>query len=130
MSRVHGKDISTLTLAGQTLLADTISIGPKVGVATHDTTTIGDDWMEATSGLKGGEEFDHELFYNNTVTTGTWDYITTKLVAGAAVELIISDGTRTITGNVIVTGVTLPISVADMMKFTASYKWTGTVAFT
>lgn len=127
MSRIHGKDLSTLSLAAQSLLTDTISIGPKISAATHDTTTLGDDWMESISGLKGGDEFDHELAYDNANTTGTWAYLTGKL--GSSCELIIGDGTRTITGNVIVTGLSLPISVADMMKVTASYKWTGTVSF-
>jgi hypothetical protein len=129
LARVHGKDLASLTLAAQSLLADTISIGPKVSVQTHDTTTIGDDWMESTSGLKGGDEFDHEMFYDNTNTTGTWAYLTGKFDAGAAVALSIGDGTRTVSGNVIVTAVSLPISVGDMMKFTASYKWTGAVTF-
>lgn len=129
MARLHGKDVSTLTVAAQSLLADTISIGPKTSVKTHDTTTLGDDWEEATAGLKGGDEFSHELFYDNTAATGTWAYLTGKWNAGAAVELIISDGTRTITGNVLVTSVTLPISVTDMLKFTATYKWTGSIAY-
>lgn len=126
---MHGKDLSVLTLAAQSLLADTIDIGPKISAATHDTTTLGDDWMEATGGLKGGDEFDHTMFYDNTVTTGTWAYLTAKLEAQVAVELVIGDGVRTITGNVLVTAVSLPISVGDMMKFTASYKWSGAVTF-
>jgi hypothetical protein len=127
MARLHGSDLSTLTLGGQTLLADTISIGPKLSVATHDTTTIGDDWMESTAGLLGGDEFDHEMFYDNTNTTGTYAYLMAKLIAKAPVPLVISDATRTLTGDVLVTGVSDPISVGDMRKITASYKWTGTV---
>lgn len=129
MARVHGKDIATLTLATQTLLADTIALNFKASAQTHDTTTIGDDWIEHTAGLKGGDEITHEMFYDNTETTGTWDYVS-GLLGGAASELIISDGTRTITVDVIVKDVTMPISVADMMKFTATYQLTGEVAFT
>lgn len=129
MSRLHGKDVSVLSLAAQSLLADTISIGPKISAASHDTTTLGDDWMEATGGLKGGDEFDHELFYDNAATTGTWAYLTGKFDAQAAVSLIIGDGVRTVTGNVLVTGLSLPIAVGDMMKVTASYKFTGAVTF-
>ncbi len=127
MARLHGKDLSTLTLATQSLLSDTISIGPKVSVQTHDTTTFGDDWLEATAGLKGGDEFSHEMFYDNTNTTGTWAYLTSKL--GLSCALVIGDGTRQISGDVIVTAVDLPIAVAEMMKFTATYKWTGAVTF-
>lgn len=127
--RLHGSKLTILTLAAQALRADTISIGPKISVATHDTTTIGDDWMESTSGLKGGDEFDHEMFYDSAADTGTWAFLTGLLDAGAAVELVIGDGVRTITGSVLVTGLSLPISVGDMMKVTASYKFSGPVVF-
>lgn len=128
MARVHGKDISTLTLNSQALLTDTIALNFKASAVTHDTTTLGDDWIEATSGLKGGDEISHELFYDNTVTTGAWAFIT-ALIGGAAVTLAFSDGTRTVSMSVIVTGVSLPISVGDMLKVTATYKITGTITF-
>jgi hypothetical protein len=129
LSRVHGKDISTLTLDNQPLLSDTLSINPMLSAATHDVTTLGDDWIEHIAGLKGGDEISHEMMYDNTTTTGTWDFVSSR-VGGVPVALVIGDGTRTLTYSVIVKSVSLPISVADMMKFTASYQVTGAVSFT
>ena len=128
MARVHGKDLSALTLNAQTLMADTIALNFEVSGKTHETTTIGDDWEEAVAGLKGGDEITHELFYDNTVTTGTWAFIT-NLLGAAAVTLSFSDGVRTQSGSVLVTKVSLPVQVGDMMKMTASYKLTGAVTF-
>ncbi len=128
MARVHGKDLTTLTLGGQSLLADTVSLGFKISAQTHDVTTIGDDWVEAIAGLMGGDEIDHELFYDNTAATGTWAYLSGKL-GGASSALVIGDGVRTITANVIVTSLSLPVNVGEMMKITATYKLTGAVTF-
>jgi len=127
MARVHGKDLTILTLGGQSLLADTVSLGFKVSAKTHDVTTIGDDWVESIAGLKGGDDIDHELFYDNINTTGTWAYLSGLL--GSSTALVIGDGTRTITANVVVTGLDLPIDVGEMMKVKATYKLTGAVTF-
>jgi hypothetical protein len=126
VSRVHGKDLSTLTLNSQSLLADTIALDFGLSAATHDTTTMGDDWEEATAGLKKGDDVSHELFYDNANTTGSY-YFLTALVGGAAVPLSFGDGTRTTACNVIVTGVSTPYSVNDMVKIKATYKPTGAV---
>ena len=128
MARVHGKDISTLTLNSVNLLADTKELNFEVTAATHDTTTIGDDWFEATAGLKGGDEISHVLMYDNTNTTGNW-VVLTGLLGGSAVTLAVSDGTRTISASVVVTGLSLPINVGEMLQVTATYKLTGTVTF-
>jgi hypothetical protein len=128
MARCHGKDLSSLTLNSQALLSDTVALGFKASAETHDTTTIGDDWKEATAGLKGGDEISHELFYDNANTTGSY-YFVTNLLGGAAVTLSFGDGTRTTACSVIVKSVDLPVSVADMMKFTATYQITGAVTF-
>lgn len=128
MARLHGKDISVLTLAGQTLLADTIAIGPKVSAEMHETHTMGDDWKEFTAGLKGGDDIEHEMFYDDTVTTGSYAYVC-GLLGGAASALAITMGARTFGCNVIVKAVSLPMSVGDMLKITATYTITGTVTF-
>jgi hypothetical protein len=62
MARIHGKDLSLLNVdnaAGTAadFKADTMSLDFSVSAETHDTTTIGDQWREFTSGLKGGDEF-------------------------------------------------------------------------
>lgn len=128
MSRVHGKDLSSLTLNAQALLTDTISLSFSASADTEDTTTMGDDWHEATAGLKGNDDISHEMFYDNTVTTGTWAFVT-NLLGAAATTLSFGDGTRTVSVSVIVTNVSLPVNVANMMKFTATYKATGAVTF-
>ena len=128
MARVHGKDLSTLTLNSQSLLADTVALDFTVSAETHDTTTIGDDWKEAIAGLKGGDDISHEMFYDNTATTGTWAFVT-NLLGAAATTLSFGDSTRTVSVSVIVKEVSLPIAVGDMMKLTATYQMTGTVTF-
>jgi len=124
VARLHGKDVSVLTLAGQTLLADTISIELNIGADVHDTTTMGDDWKEGTAGLKGGTDISHEMFYDDTATTGTWAYCV-GLVGGASSSLVVTAGARTVTVPVIVKEVGLPLSVGDMAKFTATYQMIG-----
>lgn len=128
MPRVHGKDMTTLTLGGQSLLADTVSLDFSASAETHDVTTLSRSWQESIAGLRGGDEISHELMYDNMATTGTWAFLTNRL-GGSAVALVISDGTRTITANVIVTKVGLPVKVSDMLRISASYKLTGAVTF-
>ncbi len=129
MARVHGKDLSTLTLNAQPLLTDTTTLTFQASAETHDTTTLGDDWKEATAGLKGGDDISHEMFYDNTVTTGTWAFVT-NLLGAAATTLSFGDGVRTVSASVIVKSVSAPITVADMIKFTATYQITGLISFT
>lgn len=128
MARLHGKDLATLTLNSQSLLADTVALNFEASAAVHDTTTMGDDWLEFTQGLLGGDDITHEMFYNNTNTTGTWAFVT-GLLGAAATTLSFGDGTRTVSCSAIVTKCSLPMSVGDMVKFTATYKMTGTVTF-
>lgn len=128
MARVHGKDLAVLTLGGQTLLADTIALDFKVSSDVHDAHTMGDDWKESIGGLKGGDDISHEMFYDNTVTTGTWAYVTNLL--GTSSTLAFGDGTRNVSVSAIVKEISLPIKVADMMKMTVTYRLTGAVSFT
>ena len=132
MARVHGKDLSSLGVDDSggsvvSMLAETISLDFKHSVETHDTTTLGDDDKEFTAGLKGGDTFDHEIFYNNTTTTGIWAIYTARL--GVSGTLSFSDGTRTVSMETIVTALSLPIKVNDMLKATATHQITGAVTY-
>lgn len=133
MSRVHGKDFTAINVDQSTGLAidvtaQTVSIDFQVSAAQHDTTTIGDDWFETTSGLKGGDSVSHEMFYDNTVSTGTWAHMSGRL--GIEGTLSITDGVRTISCETNVERVSLPIKVGDMTRLTVSHKVTGAVSFT
>lgn len=133
MARVHGKDISSLSVdsaAGTPadMLADTKELGFKVSAATHDTTTLGDDWFESIAGLKGGDEFDHVLMYDNTTTTGNWAVYTARL--GVIGTLSFGDGTRTVSMETLCTALSLPVNVGEMLQVTATHKITGAVSFT
>ena len=129
MARLHGKDVTSLTVDAVSMLADTVALNWQHSVQTHDTTTMGDDDMESTAGLRGGDEITHELFYNNTNTTGSYAKLTALLAAGTAVTLSFGDGTRTTSCSVIVTQVGTPITVGDMVKLNATYKMTGAVTY-
>lgn len=128
MARVHGKDLTSLSVHTQDMLADTMELNFSVSSETHDTTTIGDDWREFTAGLKGGDEFDHTVMYDNTNTTGTWAKYT-SILGAAGGTLSFGDGTRTVSMSTIVTKLSLPVSVGDMMKVTATHKISGAVTF-
>lgn len=132
MARVHGKDLTSLSVdnsAGtpSNVLAQTVSLDFAVSAETHETTTIGDDWKEFTAGLMGGDTFNHELFYDNTNTTGVWVVMTGRL--GIEGTLSFGDGTRTVSMETVVTNVSLPIKVNDMMKCTVTHQITGAVTF-
>jgi hypothetical protein len=132
MARVHGKDISSINIdnaAGTPadFKASTMSLDFSVSAETHDTTTIGDQYREFTSGLKGGDDVSHSFMYENTNTTGIWPVYTGRL--GIEGTLSFSDGTRTVSMETVVTKLSLPIAVGDMMKATATHKITGTVTF-
>lgn len=132
MARVHGKDFTTVSVddSGGTpvaMVSDTMSIEFTTSAETHDTTTIGDDWREFTAGLKGGDELSHSFMYDNTSTTGIWEIYRNRL--GVAGTLTISDGVRTLAMETIVTKLSLPVQVGDMVKCSASHKVTGAVTF-
>lgn len=130
MARVHGKDISTLTVddsggSARSLLADTISFGFPQKAAVHDTTTMGDDDMEFTAGLKHGATFTHEVFYNNTASTGT-DAVYSGRV-GVLGTFSWSDGTTTYSIETIVTDWSINATVGDMVKGTATHQQSGSM---
>jgi hypothetical protein len=131
VARLHGSDLSLLDVddssgATVSLLAETLSLNFSLSADTHDTTTIGDDWHEFTAGLKGGDEISHECFYNNSSgALRTYLLYTSRL--GLAGTLSFGDGVRTTAMETIVTKVSKPVQVADMVKLTASHKITGAV---
>lgn len=132
MARVHGKDFTTVSVdnaAGTpvAMVADTMSIEFTASAETHDTTTIGDQWREFTAGLKGGDELSHSFMYDNTNSTGIWEIYRNRL--GVSGTLTISDGTRTLAMETIVTKLSMPVQVGDMVKCTASHKVNGAVTF-
>ncbi len=132
MARLHGSDLTTVSVddAGgspRDLKAQTIAINFQVGADTHDTTAIGDDWHEFTAGLKGGDEFTHEVFYENTDMTGTRQVYSGRL--GVAGTFSFGDGTRSVSMETIVTRLSEPVNVGDMVKITATHKITGAVTF-
>ena len=127
MSRVHGKDISTLTVDdsggnARSLLANTISFGFPQRSAVHDTTTMGDDDMEFTAGLKHGATFTHEVFYDNSANNVDVVYSGRVGVSGT---FSWSDGTVTYSIETIVTDYTINATVGDMVKATATHQQTG-----
>ena len=132
MARVHGKDITSINIdnAGGTAAdfkAETISLDLSASAETHDTTTIGDSFREFTSGLKGGDDVSHTFMYNNTSTTGIWAVYTGRL--GISNTLDFTDGTRTVSMETIVTKLSMPIAVGDMIKCTATHKINGAITF-
>ena len=132
MARVHGKDITSINIdnAGGTAAdfkAETISLDFSASAETHDTTTIGDSFREFTSGLKGGDDVSHTFMYNNTSTTGIWAVYTGRL--GISTTLDFTDGTRTVSMETIVTKLSMPIAVGDMIKCTATHKINGAITF-
>lgn len=62
MARIHGKDAVVL-LGERDATADITNITPELTAETHDTTTIGDDWLEAIAGLIGWEA-NFDAFYD------------------------------------------------------------------
>ena len=132
MARVHGKDITSINIdnaAGTAadFKAETVSLDFSASAETHDTTTIGDSFREFTSGLKGGDDVSHTFMYNNTSTTGIWAVYTGRL--GISNTLDFTDGTRTVSMETIVTKLSMPIAVGDMIKCTATHKINGAITF-
>lgn len=127
MARRFGYQLSTLTLGGQALLTDTLSIEYSDSADVEDTTTLADTAHESTAGLTGGDDISWTLFYENTATTGVWAYLTGKI--GVASTLVIGDGTRQISVSAIVTKVSLPIEVASMLRVTATLRKTGVTTY-
>jgi hypothetical protein len=128
MARKHGKDWTTITFAGTSIKPDVVSIDFNVSAEMHETTTIGDQWKEFTSGLKGGDTITVNAFYENTATTGIWDLFTSRL-GGTENNLVLGDGTKTITIPAIVQSCPLPIDVGDMVKFNPVLQVSGAVTF-
>lgn len=129
MARLHGKDLASLDVddtAGSTndFLAYTKSLDFTVSSETHDTTTLGDDWKEFTPGLLGGDSITHEMMYDNA-STGSYQFMFKRL--GVSGTLSWSDGTRTTSMETIITGVSTPVSVGDMVMVTATHQITGAV---
>lgn len=129
MARLHGKDLTLLDVddtAGSTnpFLTYTKSLDFTVSAETHDTTTLGDQYKEFTGGLLGGDSITHEMMYDNA-SSGSYQFMFKRL--GNSGTLKWSDGTRTTTVETIVTGVSTPISVGDMVMVTVTHQLNGAV---
>ena len=109
--------------------ADTMSIEFSASAETHDTTTIGDQWREFTAGLKGGDEVSHSFMYDNTASTGIWAVYVGRLGVQGTLTLKDASTGRQIDVETIVTKLSMPVQVGDMIKCTASHKMTGAVTF-
>ncbi len=129
MARVGGENLSSLTLAGVSILADTLELNPPISVEMRDTHTLGDTWKEATAGLKGGDDWTLKMFYNNSATTGSWALLT-GLLGSTATQLVFSDGTRSVSGQVLVSNVAPPITVGAMVLLNATLRLTGSTTLT
>lgn len=132
MARIHGKDLSTVgvdTAAGSltNLLTDTIAVDFSHAADTHDSTTMGDDAHEFTPGLLGGNTFTHECMYDNAASPASWALYAARV--GVAGTFQITDGVRTISMETIVTNLSLPLRVNDIVKFTATHQITGAVTY-
>ncbi len=107
---------------------DIISITPKFAAVTHDTTTLGDDWIEAIAGLLSWEA-DFEALYNNEAA-GIG--LQVESVGGTINALSIIDGdadaigdTGIVAGASVLTGRSQPMTVADMVKLSCNLKGNG-----
>lgn len=128
MSRLHGKDLGGFTFGAVDFLDDVVSIDFKASAQLHDTTTIGDDWIEYTAGLKGGDDVSIEFMFDDAAD-GPYDYFVDRIGGASAAMVITLGGGRTITVSTIVKEVSVPISVADMVKNTVTLALTGTCTF-
>lgn len=133
MARVHGKDLASVQVAdsgsvARDLRPETIALNFEVSAQTHDTTTIGDQWIRATAGLKGGDEFDHEVFYDNVAATGTHALYAARL-GGPPQTFSFGDGVRTVSMTTIVTQISEAWKVDEMTKMKVTHKITGAVTF-
>lgn len=131
MARLYGKDVavSVDNSSGTPVImtSETTAISIEPGGDVHETTTMGDSWDEFTAGLKRGGDVIHELFFEDTATTGVWAvYVARLLVTGT---LSITMGARSISCETIVTKLSPPMDVGNMVKFTATHKVTGAVTF-
>ena len=133
MARVHGKDLTSLSVddSGGTpasLLAQTVSLTFPQSADLHDTTTMGDDWHEFTSGLKGGGSITHEVFYENTASTGPDAVYNGRI--GVAGTLSFGDGTVTYACETVVESYEITANVSDMIKARATHRITGAISRT
>ena len=128
MARVLGKDISAVSLNSQSLLSDTISLNWKHSADVVDDTAYGDNDKLFVGGLKGGDDVTHEMFFNDTTTTGTWAFLT-NLIGAAATTFTFTAGARTVSVSAIVKDVSMPMPIADRLKFTATYRMSGAVTY-
>ena len=127
MARLHGKNLTSLSVGGTSLLAETQELEWADGADVHDTTTMGDQAYEYTAGLKSGKDVKHKLFYENTNTTGSYAKLSNAI--GTEVALSFGDGTRTTSCQVIVKEVNSKYSVKDMTMIEATYQVTGAVTY-
>ena len=131
MARVHGKDIASLSVddsggTPRSLLAETVSFTFPQSADLHDTTTMGDDWHESTAGLKGGGTIAHEMFYDNTATTGP-DVVYNGRI-GVAGTFSWGDGTVTYSCETVVESYEITGNVGDMVKARANHRITGAIS--
>ena len=80
--------------------------------------------QDFTGGLLGGDSITHEMMYDNA-SSGSYQFMFKRL--GNSGTLKWSDGTRTTTVETIVTGVSTPISVGDMVMVTVTHQLNGAV---
>ena len=102
-----------------------LSLGAITPTSVTDASlTAGRITFAGTAGLLSDSS---TLLYDNTNTTGNWVVYSNRL--GVSGTLSFSDGTRTVSMETIVTKLSVPIAVGDMIKVTATHKLNGAVTF-
>ena len=135
MGRILGRDMTAVTVNDATgsplaTLTDTLAINFDVAAEKKDNTNFGVNWKAMLAGLLGGDDFTHELFYDN-VAAGFWVKMAARLsqVPQVPQTFVFSDALRTVTMTTLVTKITAPIQVAEIRKFTVTHTMTGVVTF-
>lgn len=131
--RMHGKDCRVY-LGGRNASGDIVSISPKFGAATHDTTTFASGgWVESDSGLLSWNA-DLEGFYDPAV--GGFGQQMEALLGATGGILSVYDGAAdaigdagVLFGDALLENRDQPISVADLIKLSGSLRGIGRVGF-
>lgn len=129
MAFVHGR-LGEFTINSVNLTSFSDSLDISVDVDTADTTTFGNLWKTAISGLIGAT-IDIGGNFDPTTTTGPASAIYAIIAAGAAVTFVAEPGGAAVnqsrTGSCIVTSYKESTPVGDKVTFTMSALVTGAV---
>lgn len=129
MAKIEALSVTTVTINSVDYHAFTEEFGFKHSKELHDVTTVGVADKVFFPGLKGGDSFSFNIFFDDTNTTGPVVLLTAIFLGSVPVTFSLPVGGRTFAGNLWIKDIGMSVKVNSMVMYNLTVQLDGAVAY-